>query len=154
MILTSKRHTEHAFAGQNTQHLLLKSTLELIVAVGRYENKVVLFSSKTCLKLVDNIHSTRTLKSTYLLFISSFVKVLVFAGDTWHKMNFLHYATTQTEFVEFLLATKFRQIGVPTRDLFLSRVLKVCNLGRVEAPYWKPKIVLSRSTNTSPIRTC
>ena len=51
------------------------------------------------------------------------------------------------------LRGKFRRIGVPTRDLFLSRVLKVCNLGQVEAQYWKPKIMFSLSTNTSPVRT-
>ena len=48
---------------------------------------------------------------------------------------------------------KFRQIGVLTRDSFSSWVLKVCNLGRVEARYWKPKIVFSQSTNTSPVWT-
>ena len=30
---------------------------------------------------------------------------------------------------------KFRRIGVPTRDSFSSRVLKVCNLSQVEARY-------------------
>ena len=49
--------------------------------------------------------------------------------------------------------TKFWRIRVPTRDSFSSRVLKVCNLSRVEARYWKPKIVFSRSTNTSPVPT-
>ena len=49
--------------------------------------------------------------------------------------------------------SKFWQIRVPTRDLLSRRILKVCNLGRVEAWYSKPKIVFSRSTNTSPVRT-
>ena len=51
------------------------------------------------------------------------------------------------------LISKFRLIGVPTRDSFSSRVLKVCNLSRVEAQYLKTKIVFSRSTITSPVRT-
>ena len=42
-------------------------------------------------------------------------------------------------------------MGVPTRDSCLRRILKACNLGRVEAQYLKPKIVFSRSTNTSPV---
>ena len=37
------------------------------------------------------------------------------------------------------LISKFRLIGVPTRDSFSSRVLKVCNLSRVEAQYLKTK---------------
>ena len=49
--------------------------------------------------------------------------------------------------------TKFRRIGVPTLDLFSSRILKVCNLSRGKAQYGKPKIVFSRSTNTSPVPT-
>ena len=52
------------------------------------------------------------------------------------------------------LHTKFRRIGVPTRYSFSRRILKVCNLGQVEARYWKPKIVFSRSTNTSLVRPC
>ena len=52
----------------------------------------------------------------------------------------------------FGLNTKFRRIGVPTRDSFSRRILKASNLGRVEARYLKPKIVFSRSTNTSPVR--
>ena len=48
---------------------------------------------------------------------------------------------------------KFRRIGVPTQDSFSCGVVKVCNLSRVEARYWKPKIVFSCSTNTSPVRT-
>ena len=51
------------------------------------------------------------------------------------------------------IITKFRRMGVPTRDSFLSRVLKVGNLSQVEAQYWKPKIVFSQSTNTSPVQT-
>ena len=51
-----------------------------------------------------------------------------------------------------MTATKFRQIGVPNRDLFSRRILKACNLGRVEARYLKPEIVFSWSTNTSPVR--
>ena len=54
--------------------------------------------------------------------------------------------------VSKLLFSKFRRIGVPTRDSFSRRILKACNLGRVEARYLKPKIVFSRSTNTSPVR--
>ena len=48
---------------------------------------------------------------------------------------------------------KFWRIRVPTRDSFSSRNLKVCNLSQVEARYRKLKIVLSRSTNNSPVRT-
>ena len=40
-----------------------------------------------------------------------------------------------------MLFCKFLQIRVQNRDLFSSWVLKVFNLGRVEARYWKPKIV-------------
>ena len=47
---------------------------------------------------------------------------------------------------------KFRRSGVPTRDSFSRRILKASNLGRVEAWYLKPKIVFSRSTNTSSVR--
>ena len=50
--------------------------------------------------------------------------------------------------------TKFRRIRVPTRDSFSRWILKVCKLGRGEAQYWKPKIVFSGSTNTSPVQTC
>ena len=35
----------------------------------------------------------------------------------------------------FRFQSKFRRIGVPTRDSFSSRVLKVCNPSRVEARY-------------------
>ena len=52
------------------------------------------------------------------------------------------------------MRNKFWRIRVPTLDSFSSRVLKVCNLSRVEARYLKPKIVFSRSTITSPVRTC
>ena len=52
-----------------------------------------------------------------------------------------------------LMGPKFWQIGVPTQNLLSSRVLKVCNLGQVEAQNWKPKIVFSWSMNTSPVRT-
>ena len=52
-----------------------------------------------------------------------------------------------------IIETKFWQIGVPTRVSFSSRVIKVCNLSQVEALYWNPKIVFSRSTITSPVRT-
>ena len=50
---------------------------------------------------------------------------------------------------------KFLRIGVPTQYSFSRRILKVCNLNlsRVQARYLKPKIVFSRSTNTSPVRT-
>ena len=34
-----------------------------------------------------------------------------------------------------MILFKFQRIGVPTRDLFLSLVLKVCNLSQVEAQY-------------------
>ena len=47
--------------------------------------------------------------------------------------------------------TKFRRIGVPTRDSFSRQILKASNPGRVEARYLKSKIVFSRSTNTSPV---
>ena len=49
--------------------------------------------------------------------------------------------------------TKFWQSGIPTRDSSSRRILKVCILGRVEARFWKPKIVISRSTITSPVWT-
>ena len=62
-------------------------------------------------------------------------------------------AKNLSEFLLKTISTKFWQIGVPTRDSFSSCLFKVCNLGRVEARYWKPKIVFSRSTNTSPVRT-
>ena len=48
---------------------------------------------------------------------------------------------------------KFRQIGVLIQYSFSRQILKVCNLGRIKAWYWKPKIVFSWSTNTSPVRT-
>ena len=47
---------------------------------------------------------------------------------------------------------KFWRIGVPIRDWFSSRVLKVCNPSRVEAWYWKLKFVSSQSTNTSLVQ--
>ena len=48
-----------------------------------------------------------------------------------------------------LLYDKFQRIEVPTRDSFSSRILKVCNLSRVEARYScvHLKIGQSRSTN-------
>ena len=52
------------------------------------------------------------------------------------------------------MSGKYRRSGVPTRDSFSRWILKVYVLGRVEARYWKPKIVIRLSTNTSPVRTC
>ena len=31
------------------------------------------------------------------------------------------------------MCSKYRRIGVPTRDLFSSRIIKVCSLSQVEA---------------------
>ena len=48
---------------------------------------------------------------------------------------------------------KFWQSRVPTPDSFSRGILKVCILGRVIARFWKPKIMISWSTITSPVQT-
>ena len=58
------------------------------------------------------------------------------------------------DFKVYSHVSKFWRSRVSTRDSFSRRILKVCNLGRVEAGYWKPKIVFIRSTNTSLVRNC
>ena len=47
---------------------------------------------------------------------------------------------------------KYRRIGVPMRHSPSRRISKVCALSRVEAWFWNPKIVFTRSTDTSPVR--
>ena len=51
-----------------------------------------------------------------------------------------------------LLSSKYRRIGVPIRHSPSRRISKVCALSQVEARFWNPKIVFTRSTNTSPVQ--
>ena len=63
-----------------------------------------------------------------------------------------HFFICQIYLLNKSIDIKFWRIRVPTRDSFSRRILKASNLRRVEAWYLKPKIVFSRSTNTSPYR--
>ena len=78
------------------------------------------------------------LKVHFLLWLSDFFKFLSAPVSFFSKLTFL-----------VCISVKFWRIGVPTRDLFLRRILKVCNLVWVEARYSKPKIVFRRS----PVQT-
>ena len=53
------------------------------------------------------------------------------------QLKFLAHLATRNK----ILQLKFRRSGVPTRDSFSRRILKVCVLGWVKARYWKPKFV-------------
>ena len=52
-----------------------------------------------------------------------------------HGLNFDTFVCNSRQDMNNRLVTKFRLIGVPTRDSFSSRVLKVCNPSRVNARY-------------------
>ena len=79
----------------------------------------------------------------YHRFDSWFWVLLIFPFMVIFQFSYLLPCTTrpacQPEAIGWGMAikvgSKFRRIGVPTQDSFSSRVLKVCNLGRVEARY-------------------